>query len=102
VTSIDNKPRRPPRPSRPHAHALSLKVEAIEIHHLVSRSHKVTHELLLRVVACVDLREGSKLGVRTEDEVDGGGSPLEFARGAIATLVYTFLSEADAFHSVFK
>jgi hypothetical protein len=78
-------------PSRPHAHALSLKVEAIEIHHLVPRSHKVTHELLFRVVACVDLREGSELGVRTEDEVDGGGSPLELARGAIATLVYVLI-----------
>jgi hypothetical protein len=66
---------------------LSLKVEAIEIHRLVPRTHKVTHELLLRVVACADLREGSKLGVRTEDEVDGGDSPLELVRGAIATLV---------------
>src|SRR5439155_23568337 len=73
-------------PSRPHA--LSLKVEAIEIHHLVPRSHKVTHELLLRVVLCVNLGEGSELGVRAEDEVDGGAGPLHRAGGAIATLVH--------------
>ena len=29
--------------------------------------------------------------MRTEDEVDGGGSPLELARGAIATLVYVLI-----------
>src|SRR5438552_14841515 len=65
----------------------SGEVEAIEVHDLVPRSHEVTHELLLRVVACVDLRDGSELGVRTEDEVDGGGGPLGLARREIATLV---------------
>ena len=64
----------------------STEVEAIEVHDLVPRRHEVTHELLLRVVTCVDLRDGSELGVRTEDEVDGGGGPLDLARGAIATL----------------
>src|SRR6266540_337907 len=73
---------------RPHTRALSDKVEAIKIHDLVPRGHKVTHELLLRVVTSVDLRDSSELGVRTEDEVDGGGGPLELARGAIATLVH--------------
>src|SRR6266536_4611410 len=48
--------------------------------------HEVTHELLLRVAARVDLRDGSELGVRTEDEVDGGGGPLDLARAAIPTL----------------
>jgi len=57
----------------------SAKVEAIKIHHLVPRSHKVTHEHLLRVVTCVDFREGSELGVRTEGKVDGGAGPLELA-----------------------
>src|SRR5207248_2348291 len=73
---------------RPHTRALSDKVEAIKIHHLVPRSDKVTHELLLRVVTRIDLREGSELGVRAEDKVDGGGGPLELARGAIMTLVH--------------
>src|SRR5687768_18260789 len=62
------------------------EVEATQIHHLVPRSHEVTHELLLRVVRCVDLRDGSQLGVMTEDEVDGGAGPFDLARGAIATL----------------
>lgn len=64
----------------------SGEIEAVEIHHLVPRSHKVTHELLLRVVLRVDLREGSELGVVTEDEVDGGAGPLDLARRAIAPL----------------
>src|SRR5437868_13164982 len=66
----------------------SGKVEAIVVHDLVPRSHEVTHELLLRVVLCVDLRERSELGVVAEDEVDGGAGSLELARGAVATLVH--------------
>ena len=96
---IGNEPKRRPRPLAPPRHALSLKVEAIEIHHLVPRSHEVTHELLLRVVICVDFREGSELGVRAEDEVDGGAGPLDLARRAIATLVHVLI-RADGFHSV--
>ena len=45
----------------------SGKIEAIKIHYLIPRSHKVTHKRLLRVVTCVDFRYGSELGVRTED-----------------------------------
>ena len=40
------------------------------------------------VVAGVDLRDGAELRVRTEDEVDGGGGPLDLARGAVAALVH--------------
>src|SRR6266545_6212491 len=72
-------------PSRPHA--LSLKVEAIVVHDLVPRSHEGTHELLLRVLLCVNFGDGSELGVVAEDEVDGGAGPLHRA-GAIATLVH--------------
>ena len=61
------------------------KVEAVKIHHLVPRRHKVTHKRLLRVVAGIDLRDGSELGVRTEDEVDGGAGPPELARPLIAS-----------------
>src|SRR6266702_1952677 len=64
----------------------SAEIEAIEVHDLVPRRHEVTHELLLRVVSCVDLRDGTELRVRTEDEVDGGAGPLDLARHAIATL----------------
>src|SRR6266571_2842186 len=66
----------------------SGKVEAIVVHDLVPRSHEITHELLLRVLLCVNLGEGSELGVRPEDEVDGGAGPLHRAGGAIATLVH--------------
>src|SRR3954464_7089873 len=66
----------------------SGEVEAIEVHDLVPCGDEVTHEHLLRVVACVCLREGSELGVRTEDQVDRGGGPLDLARAAIATLVH--------------
>src|SRR5215831_9402122 len=45
------------------------QVVAIEGHDLVPRRHEVAHELLLRVVARVDLRQRAKLGVRAEDEV---------------------------------
>src|SRR5205823_12789515 len=65
----------------------SSEVEAIEVHDLVPCTHEVTHELLLRVLACVDLRDGSELGVRTEDEVDGGSGPPDLHRRAIATVV---------------
>src|SRR6266571_7099334 len=66
----------------------SNKVEAIVVHDLVPRSHEITHELLLRVLLCVNLGDGSELGVVAEDEVDGGAGPLELARGAVATLVH--------------
>src|SRR5689334_16833051 len=67
------------------------EVEAIKVHHLAPRSRKVTHELLLGVVTCIDLRDGSELRVRTEDEIDRGGGPPWLARGAIATLIYVLI-----------
>src|SRR5438552_18725849 len=75
------------RRERPHGAAPCGEIEAIKIHHFVPRRHEVTHELLLRVVTSIDFGERSELSVRTKDEVDGGGGPLELARGAIATLV---------------
>src|SRR5437660_3186729 len=70
----------------PNRERRSGEIEAIEAHDLVPRSHEVTHELLLGVVTCVDLRDGSELGVRAEDEVDGGACALDLAGGAVATL----------------
>ena len=49
------------------------------------------HELLQGVLTCVDFRQGPELGVRTEDEVDTGAGPLEFARCAITTLEHVFV-----------
>ena len=68
----------------------SGKVVAIKVHHLVPRSHEVLHKRLLRVVTCIDFREGPELGVRTEDKVDTGAGPLDFARRAIAPLKHAF------------
>ena len=57
------------------------------------------HELLLRIVARVDLREGSKLGVgaNTKSTVVAVHltSPVAPSRPS-----YTFSAESDAFHSV--
>ena len=55
------------------------ELEAIKIHYLVPCGDEVMHELLLCIVASVDFRDGPELGVGTEDEVDTGGGPLEFA-----------------------
>src|SRR6266581_9371273 len=63
------------------------KVEAVKIHHLGPRSHKVTHKRLMRVVARIDFRDGSELRVRTEDEVDDGAGPLDLTRPAVTPLV---------------
>src|SRR5437764_9172516 len=69
----------------------SGKVEAIVVHDLVPRSHEITHELLFRVLLCIKLGDGSELGVRAEDEVDGGAAPLDLARLAVATLVHVLI-----------
>src|SRR5688572_2364361 len=64
------------------------QIEAIEVHHLVPRGDEVAHELLLCVLACVDLRERAELGMRTEDEVGGRCGPPHLTCGAITTLVH--------------
>src|ERR1035441_2093726 len=79
---------RQPYPTRPAAS--SGKVVAIEVHHLVPRSYEVLHKRLLRVVTCVGFRDCPELGVRTEDKVDTGAGPLDFARRAIAPLKHVF------------
>ena len=62
------------------------EVVPVEVHDLVPRGHEVVHELLLRVVARVDLRERPQLGVRAEDEVDAAAGPPDLAGGAVAAL----------------
>src|ERR1019366_6215812 len=68
----------------------SGKVEAIKVHHLVPRGHKVTRERRLRVARSIDFREGSELGVRPEDEIDNRAGPLELARRPIAPFQHAF------------
>src|SRR6185295_3574341 len=43
-------------------------------------------ELLFRVVARVDLRECTQLGVRAEEEVDAAACPLDFSRATTPAL----------------
>src|SRR5262249_58812138 len=66
----------------------SAQIETVGIHHLGPRRHEVLHELLLGVRARVDFREGAKLRVCAEDQVDAGGGPLGGLRLAVATLVH--------------
>src|SRR5262249_20294633 len=66
----------------------SGKVEAIEVHHLGPRRREVLRELLLRVRARIDFREGAQLRVRAEDEVNASAGPLYGLRLAVASLVH--------------
>ena len=50
--------------------------------------------------AGVDLGERPELGVRAEDEVDGGGGPLDLAGGPVAALVHVLRAMPTTFHSV--
>src|SRR5258707_9993344 len=64
----------------------SGEIEPVEVHDLDPRGHEVTHELLLRVAARVDLRDAPELGVRAEDEIDGGGGPGDLTGGPVPYL----------------
>jgi hypothetical protein len=49
---------------RPRGQAARLSdVEAVQVHHLGPCSHEVLHELLLRVVTCIDFRDRPQLRV---------------------------------------
>src|SRR5437870_4308592 len=80
-----------PRPGAVPASCLRAQLKAVQIHHLVPRSDKVTHKLLLRVVAGIDLNDRSELRIRTEDEVHGGAGPLDLTRSAVTPLVDAFV-----------
>ncbi|MGB7568434.1 MAG: hypothetical protein WBM07_11270 [Chitinivibrionales bacterium] len=41
----------------------SRKVKAVRVHHLVPGRYEIPHELLLRVVTCIDFRERTELGI---------------------------------------
>ena len=69
----------------------SGEVESVKVHHLIPDCYKVMDKLHLCVRTCVDFRQSPELGVRTEDEVDTGAGPLEFARCAITTLEHVFV-----------
>src|SRR5260370_19358421 len=82
---IERQSKAATRPSFPPS---SGKVVAIKVHHLFPRSHEVLHKRLLRVVARIDFRQCPELGVRTEDKVNTGASPLDLARLPVASFVH--------------
>ena len=69
----------------------SGEVEAVKVHYLVPHPYKVLQELLLGVLTSIDFRQSPELGVRTENEVDTGAGPLEFAARAITALEHVFV-----------
>src|SRR6185437_10977333 len=63
------------------------EIEAVGVHHLSPSRREVLRELLFRVGARIDLGEGAKLRVRTEDQIDTRGGPLQVFGLAIAALI---------------
>jgi len=53
------------------------QIVAVEVHDLAPRGYEVLREDLLRVGRCVDFRDGAKLRVGTEDQVNTSGGPLD-------------------------
>ena len=88
-----NSPSAPPRAicyllfavRRASGESRSGEIEAVEVHHLGPRSDKVLHELLLGIAAAVDFGKSPELGVRSKDEVNYGGRPLQVAGAAVAS-----------------
>ena len=62
----------------------SGEVKTVKVHYFIPHRYKVVNELLLGVVTCVDFCQGPELGVRTEDQIDTCGGPLQLTRFAIA------------------
>src|SRR5271154_2642399 len=54
----------------------SGRFEPIEVHDFRPCGNKVVHKGLLCIVGRIDLSDCPKLGVRTEDQVHTGSSPL--------------------------
>src|SRR5690349_16098619 len=69
----------------PGAVSSSGDVVPVEVHHLDPRRHEVLDELLLRVIAGVDLRDRTQLGVRAEHEVGTAAGPPDLTGGRVAT-----------------
>src|SRR5262249_15564264 len=65
----------------------SREIEAVGVHDLGPRRNEVLCELLLRIRTRIDFREGTKLGVRTEDQIDAGAGPLGRLCLAVVALI---------------
>ena len=64
----------------------SCKVKSVKYHYLAPYCYKVINELIRGILRSVNFRQCPELGVRTEDEVDTGAGPLEFASCAVTAL----------------
>lgn len=63
------------------------QIETIEIHHLGPRRDEVPHELLLRIIRGVDLRDRPQFRVRAEDQIDGARRPFQLAGLSVVAFV---------------
>lgn len=66
-----------------------FEVEAVEVHYFGPGVDKVLSEFVFGLIKGVDLGDSSEFGVGTEDEIDGGGGPLEFTGFAVVTFIET-------------
>src|ERR1700689_1386045 len=65
-----------------------LEIEPVGVHHFAPRHHKVLCELLLRILAAVDLRKCAQLRMRAEDEIDSRAGPFHFLGFTVFTLIH--------------
>src|SRR5579883_2402 len=65
------------------------EVEAIGVHDLDPGRDEILHEFLLGIGAGVDFREGAKLRMRSENQVDARAGPPRLPGLAVSTLVDT-------------
>ena len=82
----------PPSFVRPFARFLPLRlqIEAVQGHHLGPCLDEVMHEIFLRVLSCIEVRNRAQLRVGTKDQVDRSRRPLELLGGTITTFVDAF------------
>jgi hypothetical protein len=62
---------------------LSGKIEAIQVHYLVPGGNKIIYEFLLPVFASIYLGQCAQLRIRSKDQVNSAGCPLDGTRVSI-------------------
>ena len=69
----------------------SDQIEAVKVHHLGPRRHKVFDEFLLSIVGCVNFGDRAEFRVRTEDQVNTRAGPFDFTGRAVRTFKLVFV-----------
>ena len=72
-----------------------FQIKAIGVHDLGPGGDEVGDELPFRIGTAVNFGNGAKLGVRPEDEIDRGSSPLDIAASPIPSFVEMFTHFRD-------